>query len=234
MSLGPDVTKRNELMCTWSGLVFVLLFALGWVVIGGFVPPPSPAADAAQIVAFYQTHTPMVRLGLLLTQASCIFFLPWVAVISVQMKRLEAPGTVLATTQLISGAVALLIILLPTMIWGVASFRPERNPELMLLLNDLAWLIFTMTFAPFVMQAVAIGWAILGDPRAQPLFPRWVAYFNFWTALSFVPAGLIIFFKTGPFAWNGVIGFWLPVSVFFVWFIVMLVFMLKAIRREGD
>lgn len=225
------MTHRHESLCAWSGLIFVVLFGLGWALIGGFVPPPSPAAEAAQIVAFYQEHTNLVRTGLLLTQFSCIFFLPWVAVLTEQMKRMAGPSTVLATTQLISGAVALFIILLPTLIWGVASFRPERNPELTLLLNDLAWLIFTMTFAPFVTQAVAIGLAILGDQRPQPLMPSWLGYFNFWTALSFVPAGLILFFKTGPFAWNGVIGFWLPVVVFFVWFIVMLVFVFKAIQR---
>lgn len=234
MSTGVDLRRSHDRLGIWSGWAFLALFGLGWAVIGGFLPPPSPAAEAGQIVAFYEGNTSLVRLGLLVMQTSCIFFLPWVATLTAQMKRLEAPTQVLATSQLISGTVAMLIILVPTLIWGVASFRPERNPELTLLLSDLAWLIFTMTFAPFVTQALVIGLAILGDVRDQPLFPRWLGYLNFWTALLFLPAGLILFFKTGPFAWNGVIAFWVPVAVFFIWFIVMLLFTAKAIRREGD
>ena len=65
------------------------------------------------------------------------------------------------------------------------------------------------------------------------MLPRWLAYFNLWVAFLFVPGGLILFFKTGPFAWNGVFTFWLPLSIFSLWFIVMFVALRKSIANQA-
>lgn len=211
-------------------MVFLILFALGWGLIARFVPPPSPTFGAAEIADFYRQNTQMIRLGMVITQISCIFLPPWVAVLSVQMKRIEGSSPVLAYTQLICGLAAMLVILGSALIWGTVAFRPERAPDLLLLINDVGWLIFTMTFAPFSTQGIAVALAIFSDMGPVPVFPRWLAYFNLWTATIFVPTGLILFFKSGPFAWNGLIGFWVPVGVFGVWFVMMTIYMLKALK----
>ena len=63
------------------------------------------------------------------------------------------------------------------------------------------------------MQNIAIGIAAFKDTEAK-VFPRWLGYFNFWAALAFLPAALLYFFKTGPFAWDGVFVFWVPLTIF--------------------
>ena len=73
----------------------------------------------------------------------------------------------------------------------------------------------------------------MADCGKQPVFPRWVGYFNFWVGLLFVPGGMITFFKSGPFAWNGIIAFWIPASVFGTWFLVMTPMLLKAIQQQA-
>jgi hypothetical protein len=40
-------------------------------------------------------------------------------------------------------------------------------------------------------------------------------------AVSFVPAGMLLFFKTGPFAYHGLFPFWLPVATFGLWVVLM-------------
>jgi len=50
-------------------------------------------------------------------------------------------------------------------------------------------------------------------------------------AILFIPGGLIAFFKTGPFAGDGILTFWLPFAVFFGWFVVMFPLFLKAIKQ---
>lgn len=45
-----------------------------------------------------------------------------------------------------------------------------------------------------------------------------------------MPAGLIYFFKTGPFAYDGAFAFWRPVTVFFVWATAMCWALLRAVR----
>jgi hypothetical protein len=72
--------------------------------------------------------------------------------------------------------------------------------------------------------------AIFGDTRPHPLFPRWSAYLSLWNALLLVPGGLMAFFKIGPFAWDGIFAFYIPLLVFFVWLISMTVLMLRASR----
>jgi hypothetical protein len=44
----------------------------------------------------------------------------------------------------------------------------------------------------------------------------------------------MFFFKTGPFAWNGLLAFWLPISAFAVWFVVIFLVLKKAIYREAE
>jgi hypothetical protein len=40
--------------------------------------------------------------------------------------------------------------------------------------------------------------------------------------------------RSGPFAWNGLLAFWLPFSVFGVWMIVVSVLLLRALRQQSD
>jgi drug/metabolite transporter (DMT)-like permease len=72
----------------------------------------------------------------------------------------------------------------------------------------------------------------MADKGNQPVFPRWAAYFNFWTAMLYLPAFMVTFFKAGPFAWNGLLAFWLALLVAGIWTVVMFVLLLKAIRQQ--
>jgi hypothetical protein len=75
---------------------------------------------------------------------------------------------------------------------------------------------------------VALGLAILRDDSEQLVFPRWIAYFNFWVAILSLPGVLIPLFKIGPFAWNGLLAFWVPLVTFGVWGPVMVWAMLRT------
>jgi hypothetical protein len=226
------MNMSSHRLCAWSGVAFMVLFSIGWVAIARFLPPPSPSLTGGEVADFYRSNLFTIRLGLVLSQASLVFYLFWVASISSQLKRIEGVSPILSETQLIGGAGGCAAILIACLVWGAVSFRPDRPPELTLMLNDFGWIVFTTTFAPFMTQDFAIAWAIFADKSKTPLYPRWVGYFNIWTPLLFVPAGLILFFKTGPFAWNGILAFWIPLTIFFIWMIVMTVMTLKAMSRQ--
>lgn len=223
---------KHQKLCVWSGVIFMALFGLGWWILAGFLPPPSPLATGVEVAGFYQENTWSIRLGLLIAAFSCTFYYPWIAVISVQLKRIEGPNAVYSWTQALSGATGAFIIYFPMLLWMVVSFRADRDPELMLLLNDLGWLMFTTTLAPFVAQNLSIALAILSDKSSTPVFPRWLGFYNIAVTSIFFPVGLILFFKTGPFAWDGMLAFWIPLVDFFIWMIVMTVFLFKAINQQ--
>lgn len=227
------MSTRMQTLCAWSGPVFLALFGGGFWFIAQFMPPPSPSLSAEAIAAFYAESPTAIRIGLVLTMISSGFFIPWTAVLSVQMSRMRLSSPVLPVIQAVGGAVVVLIVLMPAVFWLTASFRPERAPELVLLLNDLGWIMLVATFPAPLMQLFAVGIAAMSDQRPDPVFPRWAGYFNLWMGTLFVPGTLIVFFKSGPFAWSGLIGFWVPVAAFAIWFVVMAPIVLKAIRQQG-
>jgi hypothetical protein len=85
-----------------------------------------------------------------------------------------------------------------------------------------------------VMQCLTLGIAILIDKRERPIFPRWSGYLALWTATLLAPAGVVPLFKDGPFAWNGIFGFWVPLSIFCVWVSTTTWLLIAAIKREAD
>jgi hypothetical protein len=219
-------------VCAWCGPVLAVLFFIGFWVIAGFIPPPSPAESAVKTAARFHDHANSIRTGLLITMYSGVLTVPWVAAISVQLKRLEGQFSPLTYAQLGLGVLLPLEFIVPIYFWLAAAFRAGRSPETIQTLNDLGWLPFVGLVFTVVAQAIVIGIAILTDRRAKPIFPRWSGYFSLLSAVLFFPAGLDIFTKTGPIAWNGWLAWWVLVIAFFAWLIVVSVVLLRAIRNQ--
>jgi|GEM_PF-212684 len=230
----PTVNAETQRLCAWSGVVFVILFFIGFGGLAGFVPPPSPNENAAQIAQLFTDHAFRIRAGLVLTSLCSALLLPFFAVISVQLKRIEGAASPLAYVQMTAGALACLEFIFPVMIWQAAAFRPDRSPDAIQLLNDLGWLPFLGIVSTAIVQGIAIGIAILRDARAIPIFPRWSGYFNIWAVSLLAPGGFIVFFKTGPLAWNGVLAWWLVLAAYFSWIVVNTILLLRAINHQGQ
>ena len=220
-------------LCARSGYVIIALFGLAFWPTAQFIPPPAPTLTPDQIAAFYQQHANGIRFGMLLMSISGALVAPFVAVISIQIKRIEGASPILTYTQLSAGSIGALFFIIPALIFGCAAYRPDRAPELTRLLNDLGWFFMVMPVAAAFVQNVAIALAIFGDKRPHPVFPRWLGFFNIWVGLLFAPGGLITFFKSGPFAWNGVLAFYVAGVVFGIWFIVMVSMLIKAINQQA-
>jgi hypothetical protein len=160
-----------------------------------------------------------------------VFYLPWTVVLSSLIKEIESTSFFWSATQLAAGIVSALTFFLPAFIWTTAAFRAERNPEITHALVDLGWLLFITPIAPFIMQYVILAVAILSDKREQPAYPRWAAYLQLWVSMSFLPALIAFFAKTGPFAWNGVFVWWIPLTMFTGWFVLMIALTRRAVLR---
>lgn len=210
----------------------MLLFIIGFVIIGGLVPPPAPSDGAQKIARFYAEDADRIRIGLVLTMIAGALTAPFVAALTVQMRRIEGEFSPLAYAQLGTGMLGVLLFALPAMILQAAVFRPDRNPETILAIHDIGWIMLIGTYSCVLVQCVVVGACVLKD-STERIYPRWLAYFNFWVALLFLPGSLLYFFKDGPFAWNGLFVWWIPLTVFFGWFIVMFVMTTKAINQQG-
>ena len=224
--------RRTELWCVWSGVPFVVLFFVGLLLLAGFVPPPSPNLSAAEIAAVYRDGNFSIRLGVLLCFLGTMFFLAFGSGVVGQTRRIPGVAPTVTYFQIASFAASVLIIIFPLMCWWTAAFRPEsRGPDLIQLVNDLGWLTFVVGFAPYVTWAVSTGLAIFSDTSADPLFPRWSGYLCVFVGLVQIPPGVLVFFKTGPFAWDGLISWWVPMFDFFGWIVAMTLLSARAVDQ---
>ena len=226
------MNTKSQMACVGCGAAFTVLFPIGLWPLANMMPPIPPSLTADEVAAIYQGNTLSIRFGVLLMMSSVALMAPFVAVIATQMKRIEGDGSVLTFAQLSAGTMNLLAFIMPTVCWTAAAFRPERDPELIMLLNDLGWIVFLMTFGTFIAQNFCIGFCVLSDKREHPILPRWVGFFNFWVAVLFIPGGLLTFFKVGPFAWNGLFVWWIPFVVFFSWYWVMIIMLRTAVIAQ--
>jgi hypothetical protein len=222
---------RLQLLCVWAGPLFFVLYLIGFVGFAGFIPPPKPSLSAVDVGALYDAHRMSIRIGMLIALIASTLLFPFFTVIALQMARIERRQPVLAMMQF-GGAVLLIVFFgMCSMLWIAASFRPELDIATVRALHDLSWLIFVMVFPAYSLQMACIAVAGFIDPSPRPIFPRWASYFNIWVAFAGMGGGLAVFFKTGPFAWNGLIGFYVPISVFAVWLGIMTYLLHTGIKR---
>ena len=219
----------------WS-LMSVLIYCgfglLGFAVLAGFWPPPSEHLNADQITAYFQHRGIELRIGMVMMAFGAPCYYVWSAVLSKLISRIEGPMGVLSTVELLGGLLTAWVTVMPAIIWLTASFRAEaRSPQTVQTLYDLGWIFFDLTFMCSVLQNLGLGFAILRDKRAVPLFPSWVAWLAFLTAATYVPLTLMPFFRTGPFAWQGLISFWAVFVLFFALIAAVTPYAWAALRR---
>ncbi len=229
-----ELSRSIQVFCAWCGPAFVVMLFGGWGLMGGFIPLIPPSFDAGRVAAAYGANVNIHRLGTLLGLIGIFLTIPFFFVISMQIRRTERRVPSLAILQFASGIIVTVVLIIPMLLFIGGLFRPERPAELTKLVNDLPYVMLILPWPPILGQLGALVVAIFNDRNPTPVFPRWLAYFNLWVAILLLPTSMIIFFKTGWFAWTGVIGFWIPAAVCGVWYIVMTVYLLRAIRDEAD
>ena len=233
--IGLKTNTRAGLLCTWAGPAFVVLYSAG-MLIAGLFPPTRPKDSAEQVALFFVENHAMIGLGTILMCFGAGFIAVWAVAIAVQIRRTELGSPLMTYASLASAFfVAIDASLIPTL-WAVVSFRAgEISPDIVLILNDMGWFLFLF---PWQLGGgiwfIAVGLAILWDKNPQPVYPRWAGWASLWFCVMTFPAGLIVFFKSGPFAYNGILAFYVPLGVLFIWVIAMTVVTLKAFNEQSE
>jgi hypothetical protein len=223
---------RDQWICLWLVPVFGIVVAIAFY-ISGFVPPLSPALGANDVAAFYRDHLGQVRAGMITVNLCGIMFIPFYMVIVVQMQRMGTSTQAFAYAYLSAAASGQSIFLMGDLFWSVAAFRPERDPQLTLMLNDLAWMAFVSPVGFIMAQSVFLALGIYMDVRAEPVFPRWAGHLSLLVALAMIPGAFSLMYKTGPFAWDGALAFDLRVGAFIAYIAVMFFVVRSALIAQG-
>jgi hypothetical protein len=225
---------RSQKFLIWWALIFSVVFAAALGMLLHLLPPPSALWSADQVAQFYTEHSLDIRLGAAVMAVVSGFFIPFTIPVVAQMRRHEADRTpVWSMLTLVSGAVTSVTIFLPPVFFGTAAFTPTRPAEVTAVIHEVGLLMMITAAQTFVFMWVAVVVICLTPHTvAHSPFPRWFGYLTLWDALVLEVGVLAYLFKSGPFAWNGILAFWVAAGAFFSWMIVLAVLMVKAINRQ--
>ena len=223
---------RVQRVCAWTGPLFIVLMAVGFVGIARMIPPPAPGDAADETARFFLDHPDRMKLGMIVSVLAAGLLVPFSTVIALQVRRIEGRYPALSMIQFACGVLLSLEFIYLIFFWQAAVFRQDRDPGLVQLLNDMAWIPYIGLSVTVCMQAAALGVAALLDRRQAPVFPRWFGFYQLWAAVFFLPGTFNVYFHDGPLAWDGLIAFYLPIFVYVSWVVVTPMMVLKAIDHQ--
>ncbi|OHU93754.1 hypothetical protein [Mycobacterium talmoniae] len=231
--LPATANVKTQLISVWTAPVFGVVYLIAFLAFPGFFPPMSPQLTAQQVADFYGAHTGAIRFSMITYDLCGVMLLPFFMVIVVQMKRMATQSHVFAYCYLTAAVSGATLFALSNIVFLVAAFRPERDPDLVLLLNDLAWMLLIAPVGALVAQNLLLAAAVYFDDGPDPVFARWVGHFAVATALAMAPAVGAAVVTSGPLAWNGAVSFWLRNGALVLFVAVMFFVVRDALRRQA-
>lgn len=223
------VNTKVLMFGAYAALLYPGLLVIGWWALADFVPPPHPTDTTSTILALYHAHATRIRAGMVIVMFGAVMAMPLGATVGYFIRRVEGFTGPLTMLQ-IMGAVGMAVLtFFPAMWWLIAAYRLGRDPQITHTLNDAAWLQWVGGLTIYYPTIITMAIASFLDRSERPALPRWFGYLNLWLVALLLPGQLIFFFKTGPFAWNGLISFYLAFVVFGLWFPVAFYVLRKAV-----
>jgi len=228
------MNTRGQNILLWTTPVAGVFFLIAFLLFPGFSPPMSPTMTPEEVAAFFQNNVTAIRGVVIFCNLIGAMLVPFFAIVAVQMLRISNSSPVLAYSYVIATGIGATAFILADYCWAIAAFRPDRDPQLLSLLNDMAWFFFITPVGLIVVQNLCLALSIYLDANPEPVFPRWVAHFNVVTALLMVPGAFSILYKTGPLAWDGSLSFTLRLTTFAVYVAVMFCVLLGVVKQPID
>jgi len=197
-----------------AGAVAIGLFVAGALVVGDSPPFDAPGAEVA---AHLDENRTRIQVACALNAASTPFLVWFLATVS-SLTRAGGPGTRRAGTVAYGcGLVFIALFLADVTTLAVSALRPQNMaaaPELATALRDFEWLAMGMA-APLG-AAVLASFAVL-VLRDGAIWPRWLGRLAVVAALAYALRTGTLFTVDGPFAADGLLGLYVPVTAFAAW-----------------
>lgn len=103
-------------------------------------------------------------------------------------------------------------------------------------MHELATLTLTTTDQYYIFMWVAVT-VICLRPATQLVkhnpFPRWWGWMSLWITIMFEAGAIAFIPRSGPFAWNGLLVFWSPLTLFATWITVQSFLTFRALRLQA-
>lgn len=227
------MNTRGQRILLWTTPPAAALLVLAYLLFPIFSPPLSPTLTPEEVATFFRDNTTGILGVVILCNLIAGSLVPLFAVTAVQISRIATSSSVFTYAYIICVGIGTTAFILADYCWGVAAFRPDRDPELISLLNDMAWFFFIAPVGTIIVQNLCLAVSIYLDARPDPIFPRWMAHFSVVIAVLLIPSAFSVLYKSGPLAWNGAVSYTLRLVVLATFIVVTFVVLLRVVNRQG-
>lgn len=214
----------------WAMFCFYQLFGVVFALMTRVMPPPKPWWGQARIVQWFSDNHD----GLLWGFGICFLISGLVAscnaLIGYSMRRMSVSRAFPYAYIAIYSLSTLPGMLLAAILLTAGAMRPDRDPAILSWIYDAAFMTFVGTMGVFLVGTAIWMLAILLDRNR--VFPLWFGYLNICNLLTEVVVAPVWIFREGPFAWNGVITFWVDTLVFVVYTAAFITLLRRLVLRE--
>ena len=219
----------------WSGMFMLAGTIIFWGILGQNIPPYSPALGAEEFAAQILEHAAQIRVGMIVQMPISVLYFTWGVALWTVMRAIEkenGANAILSVLQLFGAAFTTIVFVLPCSVWLAIAYRPEvMEPKTLLMMYDFGWMFFDMAYSLTTLQMVAFGICVLQDKREKPLIPVWAAWFTMFVVVSFALLTMMPLVYGGPFSRSGLLNYFVEFTLFFLMWLVVGIYTLKAIGR---
>jgi hypothetical protein len=211
----------------WCAPIFTLLVLIGWFGMAQGAAPVPADWSAADTQAWFVAHQTMTAIGCTIFLVATIFLCFWICQLSVMLVPLEGGAPVLSMSQAAGGISVVALVVLSCCLWIGAGYRAHASPDIAVLYNDASWFGFLLGWVMLAVQMLATGLAGLAA-RGSWLPRSW----SWLTLAGLIPLAMAngpAFVTSGPFAFHGVLGYYVPMIVWGIWLNGTTYFMLRQL-----
>jgi len=223
---------KADLWIAWFSIPIAYnIMGVLYFTITQMMPPPNADKTQAEVVEFLVSYGPGIRFGFGFMMVS-LAFLVWAnGLIAWLIMRMSVPyakawGYAYMVAMCGGGFTG---AYMSGFTLSLAAMRPDRDPELSQLLYDITYLSFDGTMGFFLFGSLIWTVVILTDKSR--IFPKWFGYTCIWNFTTEFLVSTAMIVQDGPFAWDGVIAFYIDTVVYIFWQIIYAVVLFQAIRR---
>ncbi|KAL4809780.1 hypothetical protein BDV18DRAFT_156165 [Aspergillus unguis] len=223
---------RLEATAAWSGVAFIVLYPIFWLIMGKMQPPVPYSLPPDQMADYYLSNRDRIMYGMAFSAVVGGTWLTFTAQLAIVLQRIEGEGAVFTLISILGGVLAGWALIFTPVTWMMPAMRMDGDPQVIRAFNDYAYLLFNGTFVISTLQAVAHGVVGLCDKSPTKVFPRWSCWVAIVAGVGFAFVGPTPFVSSGAFALEGWFAGWFPGTGYFIWTAVSTYYMILDVQRR--